>query len=130
MVGQQQLRNAMKTALILCTFGMSVTLLACDSANASGLDGSNPLHCTSQLHIYSELAREQGLERQSRVYGVVARWYAIRARALPAEQLTPDAIGALIDRILAAPDGGFALARECGKHALENPEVQNLFKQR
>jgi hypothetical protein len=106
-----------------------LALSACSKANASELDPSNPLHCATQFQVYSSIARQQGDEKGARGYGARSQWYVDRARSLPAEQRTPEALNELGNRVLAAPDGGLALATECKKRQDADPEFQRLVEQ-
>ena len=114
----------MRTGLILGATIIGITLCACSKANASGFDPSNPLHCAAQFEAYSIVAKRQGDEVKARGFGARSQWYAERARALPAEQLTQQALLDLGNRIAAQTDGGLALATECFKRQDADPDFQ------
>jgi hypothetical protein len=115
--------------LIVWAAVIGVMLSACGKANASDFDPSNPLHCAAQFESYSIIARQQGDETKARGYGARAQWYVDRARSLPAEQLTNDALLVLGNGIAAQPDGGLALATECFKRQDADPDFQRLVQQ-
>jgi len=117
-----------KTRLIVCVVMIGATLSACGKANASGFDPSNPLHCATQFETYSIIARQQGDETKARGYGARAQWYVDRARSLPGEQLTKEALLVLGNGIAAQPDGGVALATECFKRQDADPDFQRLVQ--
>jgi hypothetical protein len=114
--------------LILCAAIIGATLSACSKANASGFDPSNPLHCAAQFEEYSIIARQQGDERTARGYGARSQWYAERARSLPAEQRTMEALTDLGNRVAAQPDGGAELAKKCWDQQDADPAFQRLVR--
>jgi len=117
-----------KSSLVLCAAVIGMCLSACSKASASGFDPTNPLHCAAQFESYSVLARHQGDERKAGAFGARSQWYAERARSLPAEQLTSEAVNDLANRIEAQPDGGLALATECMKRQDADPDYQRLVR--
>jgi hypothetical protein len=119
-----------KSIPLVCAGAIAAALSGCSEANASGFDAANPLHCAAQFESYAVLARQQGDEQKARGFGARAQWYAKRARSLPAEQLTPAALNELGNQIVAAPDGGLALATECWNRLEADPEYQRFFHQK
>lgn len=118
----------MRAAHLLCIGAATIALSACNRANASEFDPSNPLHCAAQFESYSIVAKQQGNDAKSKGFGARAQWYADRARTMPADQITPEALNKLGDRIAAAPDGGIALATECMKRQNDDPDFQRLTR--
>lgn len=106
---------------------MSALVGACSAANASELSPANPLHCAMQFESYHLLAKRMGKESEARHYGARAQWYTVRAKSvLPADQLSPTALATLEKKVLAAPDGGLALATECFNRQDADPDYQRL----
>jgi hypothetical protein len=102
----------------------------CSKANASDFDPANPLHCAAQFSAWEVVARNQGDDRKSKAMGARAQWYADRARSLPADQLTDQAMNELGNKIAAQPDGGLALAKACWEHQDADPDFQRLLHQK
>lgn len=100
---------------------LAMMLSACGKASASSFDPANPLHCAAQFESYHILAKRTGDEKSAAHYGFRSQWYAERARSLPKEQLSTEALDELGKRIASAPDGGLALATECQKRQDADP---------
>lgn len=105
---------------------MSAVVASCGEARAEELDASNPLHCALQFESYHILAKQMGKFNEARGYGARAHWYAVRARSLPSKQRTDEAVAKLADQLVAAPDGGLALAVECSKRQDADPDFKQL----
>ena len=107
--------------------GLAIMLSACSQASASSsFDPSNPLHCAAQFESYHILAERMGDEKSAIHYGFRAQWYVERARSLPTERLSTEALVELSNRIAAAPDGGLALATECKKRQDADPSFPRV----
>lgn len=115
----------MKTLLI--TLASLLTLVACANASASETDASNPLHCGAQLQAYSAIAGQQGDRVKEKGFALRAQWYGELARSRGLS-LTEKAKLELADKILAAPDGGAALATECIKQQDADPDFHRLTR--
>jgi hypothetical protein len=107
--------------------GLALVLSACGEASASSsFDPTNPLHCAAQFESYHILAKQMGDEKSATHYGFRSQWYAKRARSLPKEQRTTEALTELGNSIAAAPDGGLALATECAKRQEADPSFPRV----
>jgi len=115
---------------ILVVAGLALALPSCGKASASSsFDPSNPLHCAAQFEAYHILAKQMNDKQSAVHYGFRSQWYVNRARSMPKEQLSKEALKELGDRIAAAPDGGLSLATECKKRQDADPsflKVQGL----
>jgi hypothetical protein len=115
--------------LILCVAVIGAALSACSKASASGFDPANPLHCAAQFEAYSIVAKQQGDEDKARGFGARSQWYAERARSLPADQLTMEALTDLGNKIAAQKDGGLALATKCFKRQDADQDFQRQVRE-
>jgi len=120
--------TVVKQLLFVCVGALGIMLAGCSKANASGFDPANPLHCAAQFTAWQIVARNQGEDRKAKALEARAQWYASRARSLPADQLTPEAMNDLGKRIAAQPDGGVALAKECWTREDADPEFQRFVR--
>ena len=116
----------MRCGSLVCAVGLAVISSACAKASASSFDPANPLNCASQFESYHILAKRMGDEKSAAHYGFRSQWYAERARSLPKEQLSADALERLGERIASAPDGGLALATECQKRQDADPSFPRV----
>ena len=116
----------MSSRSTLVIVGMALLLPACDKAGATSLDPTSPLHCAAQFESYHILAKRMGDKDSAVHYGFRSQWYAERARSLPQEQRSDEALEELGDRIAAAADGGEALAAACQSRQDADPSFPRV----
>ena len=104
---------------------LALGICGCAKAQASDLDPSNHLHCAAQFQSFASIAKARGEE--GRGWDARAKFEVNLAKEIPGADLSDAALASLENRILAASDGGLALATECLKRQEADPAFRKLM---